>query len=135
LTSTYTDAESFSREVHMVKPAKFGSGVQFPPLESISVEDLARSPAAHLRAIQADGTPRVLTHRGRKSAVVLDRETFSRLIADAGVVEMRRALDESFDQMDRGEVQPAVEAIDKMRKELKRRYAAKAARKPRLKGR
>ena len=92
----------------------------------VSLTDFARQTRKHTAEIKKHGRPRVLTHNGRASAVVLSVAAYEELLHDAEEhrldLRLREALDD-YAKGDRGI--PASEAFENIRTRAAKRRASK----------
>lgn len=93
--------------------------------EAIAFEDLARSPATHLKAMRSSREGLSIAYKGKRAAVMVDPKEYSSLRADREELELRKSLDRSFEQARRGEVRDAVEAIRELRAEIRAKSGKK----------
>lgn len=103
--------------------------------KAVSIEAFAQSPAGFLKELRSTGRGKYLTHRGRVSAVVVDPAVYQTMVEAANEAELRRSLDRSVDQMNRGEGRPAREALSDLRKKYEQLARSKPRSKPQSKRR
>lgn len=95
-----------------------------PAIESISVEEFARTAGAHLKSLRKTGEPKFLTHRGKVGAVVLTPASYKRLVEDLKDLEAEDGLRRGIEQSIRGEGVDAEEFVKSLRKKYARRSRA-----------
>jgi PHD/YefM family antitoxin component YafN of YafNO toxin-antitoxin module len=92
-------------------------------MPSVTMEQFGRSLQEHARSVRSGGLPLRLTTKGAEPLFLVSGESLRRLALEAiDEVELRRSLDESFEQMRRGETYSLDEVFDDLRKELLDRH-------------
>ena len=81
-----------------------------------SLSDFKRKTTKFVNQMKKTGHPVVLTVNGKAEMVVQDAASYQRLLERAEQSEMIAFLRESRAQIDAGQTQPALEALDKLAK-------------------
>lgn len=80
-----------------------------------SLTDFQRNAKTYAQQIKETKNPLVLTVHGKAELVVQDAETFEALMARLERAEAAAAIRESIEEFNRGEGQPARQALEKLR--------------------
>jgi PHD/YefM family antitoxin component YafN of YafNO toxin-antitoxin module len=92
----------------------------------ISLTDFARNTRKHTQALKRTSRPRILTHNGRASAVMLSVEHFQALSDAAEEYEADMRLKAALEALDRGEPGiPAEVAFRQLREKAEARRKAR----------
>ena len=75
-----------------------------------------RNPAKFMKHLKKTKKPLVLTINGRAEAVVQDAEAYQRLLDIAAQVDAREGIRQGLDDVKRGRVRPAREALEAIRR-------------------
>ncbi len=94
-------------------------------MDPLTFDELARSPATHLKALRASREGLSIAYKGKRAAVMVDPEEYRSLRADREELELRKSLDRSFEQARRGEVRDALEVVRELRAEIRGKYGKK----------
>jgi prevent-host-death family protein len=74
-----------------------------------SVSDFNRKPSEHIKRMQATKKPEVLTVNGKAAVVMVDPESYDRLIKQAELLETIEKVNAAAAAFDRGEGRPVEE--------------------------
>jgi PHD/YefM family antitoxin component YafN of YafNO toxin-antitoxin module len=92
----------------------------------ISLTEFARKTRKHTADLKKHGRPRVLTHNGRASAVVLSVATYEQLLRDAEEHRFDLRLREALNHYTRGQLgTPATRAFQSIRNRAVKRRGGK----------
>jgi len=86
------------------------------------VSDFNRKPAEHIKRLQETKRPEVLTVNGKAALVMLDPETYDKLIQNADLSRRLEGIAQANAQFDKGETQEASEAFTELKQRMKEQY-------------
>jgi prevent-host-death family protein len=98
----------------------------FPARDIHPLTDFKRNTAAFRARLKKTGRPVLLTVDGRADLVVLDAESYERLLTFGERAELRETLGRRVEKLKDGAAVPAAEAFDAMRARQQRRVRRSA---------
>jgi prevent-host-death family protein len=86
------------------------------------VSDFNRKPSEHIKRMQATKKPEVLTVNGKAAVVMVDPESYDKLIKQAELLETIERVNAAAAAFDRGEGRPIAEAFAELGERIKAKY-------------
>ena len=90
--------------------------------DTYPVADFNRKPAEHIKRLQDNKRPEVLTVNGEASVVMVDPESFVKLREEAELSRTLRQITEANAEHKTGHFQPLQQAFAELKAELYRKY-------------